>query len=43
MHNPIPQYVTFKEPIKGRFVKFESLEEISGKQLLTIGELGLVK
>jgi alpha-L-fucosidase len=43
MHNPIPQYVTFAEPAPARFVKFESLEEIGGKQLLTVGEFGLVK
>lgn len=41
MHNPLPQFVRWaKQP--ARYLKLEPLTEINGKQLLTVGEIGIL-
>lgn len=41
MHNPLPQFVRW-QPQSARFLKLEPLTEINGKQLVTIGEIGIL-
>lgn len=42
MHNPIPQFVRFDKMYNARYFKLEPLQEIDGKNLVTIGELGIL-
>ncbi|MBO7189684.1 MAG: alpha-L-fucosidase [Alistipes sp.] len=41
-HNPTPYYVHFGTNYKARYFKLEPLEEIEGRTLTTIGEIGVV-
>lgn len=42
MHNPIPQFVSFKKPVNARYLKLEPLLEINGKQATAVAELGIL-
>lgn len=41
MHNPLPQFVYWKEQ-PARYLKFEPLSEIGGKRQLSIAEIGIL-
>ena len=41
-HNPIPYYVRFGTNYKARYFKLESVEEIDGQALTSIGEIGVI-
>jgi alpha-L-fucosidase len=43
MHNPVPFIVDFKKLYKARYFALKPLEEISGKSLTSIGELGIIQ
>ncbi len=42
MHNPVPMFVRFGKKYPARYFKFEPLAEIDGKNLVTIGEIGIL-
>lgn len=41
-HNPTPYYVRFGREYRARYFKLESLEEIEGRNITSIGEIGIV-
>lgn len=41
MHNPLPQFVRWQKQ-SARYLKLEPLTEINGKQLVTVGEIGIL-
>ena len=41
-HNPIPYYVRFGREYRARYFKLESLEEIEGRNITSIGEIGII-
>lgn len=42
-HNPIPYYVRFGKTYKARYLKLEPVEEIEGRVMTTIGEIGVLR
>lgn len=42
MHNPVPFTVTLKAPCRARYFRLTPLEEISGKDLTSVGEIGII-
>ena len=42
MHNPTPYYVHFSRGYKARYFKLEPCEEIEGRALTAIGEIGVI-
>lgn len=43
MHNPVPFTVDFKTSYRARYFALKPLEEISGKALTSIGEIGIIQ
>ena len=41
MHNPLPRFVRWQKQ-SARYLKLEPLTEINGKQLVTVGEIGIL-
>ena len=41
-HNPTPYYVRFGREYRARYFKLEPLEEIEGRNITSIGEIGIV-
>jgi alpha-L-fucosidase len=42
MHNPVPFTVRFKTPCRARYFRLTPLEEISGRNLTSVGEIGII-
>lgn len=41
-YNPLVQKVYLSSPVMGRFFRFNALDEIEGRDYITIGELGII-
>ena len=41
LHNPLPRFVRWQKQ-SARYLKLEPLTEINGKQLVTVGEIGIL-
>lgn len=42
VNNPIAQRVYLKNPLKARFIRFSALDEIEGRNFVTIGEFSII-
>lgn len=42
MHNPVPYFVRFGKTYPGRYFKLEPLSEINNKNVVTVGEVGIL-
>lgn len=43
MHNPVPYFVRFGKTYPARYFKLEPLSEINNKNVVTVGEVGILK
>ena len=43
MHNPVPFRVSFKKPCRARFFKLIPRQEISGNNITSTGEIGILQ
>ena len=41
MHNPLPQTVTFAEPVEARFIKLEATTPTSSEAVVEVDEIGV--
>ena len=42
MHNPVPFHVTFDSPYRARYIRLTPKEEISGRSMTSVGEIGVI-
>lgn len=43
MHNPVPYHVTLDSPCKARYIRLTPKEEISGRNMTSVGEIGVIQ
>ena len=43
MHNPVPYYVTLDSPCRARYIRLTPKEEISGRNMTSVGEIGVIQ
>ena len=43
MHNPVPYHVTLDSPCKARYIRLTPKEEISGRNITSVGEIGVIQ
>jgi alpha-L-fucosidase len=43
MHNPVPYHVTLVSPCRARYIRLTPKEEISGRNMTSVGEIGVIQ
>ena len=43
MHNPVPFHVRFESPCRARYIRLTPKEEISGRNMTSVGEIGVIQ
>ena len=43
MHNPVPYEVHFEQPLAARYFRLTPLQEITGKQVTSVGEIAIIR
>ena len=43
MHNPVPFHVRFESPCRARYIRLTPKEEISGRNITSVGEIGVIQ
>jgi alpha-L-fucosidase len=43
MHNPVPYHVTLDSPCRARYIRLTPKEEISGRNMTSVGEIGVIQ